>query len=93
VSHFNQTWIFSPQILKKPINIKFHENLSSGSRVLPCGRTEGQIDTTKTAAAFRNFANAQKKRKKEKVRGSEVQNEMGRKTEGYTKYGELPMNF
>jgi hypothetical protein len=33
---------FSPQIFEKLSNIKFHENPSSGSRVLPCGRTVGQ---------------------------------------------------
>jgi len=27
---------------KKNSNIKFHENRSSGSRVVPCGRTDGQ---------------------------------------------------
>jgi hypothetical protein len=36
--------------------MKFHENPSSGSRVL-CGRTVGQ---TKMIVAFRNFANAPK---------------------------------
>ena len=34
---------FSWQIFEKSSNIKFHENPSSGSRVVPCGRT----DTTK----------------------------------------------
>jgi len=54
-------------------------------------RTDGRADTTKIKIAFRNFANAQKKEKK--VRETEVQNEMGRKFEGYTKYGALPMNI
>ena len=31
---------FSRQILEKPSNIKFHENPSRGSRVLPCRRTD-----------------------------------------------------
>jgi hypothetical protein len=31
---------FSGQILEKFANIKFHENLSSESRVVPCGRTD-----------------------------------------------------
>ena len=26
------------------INIKFHDNPSSGNRVVPCGRTDGQAD-------------------------------------------------
>jgi hypothetical protein len=32
---------FSQQIFEKS-NIKFHENLSSGSRVVPSGRMDGQ---------------------------------------------------
>jgi len=31
---------FSRQIFEKYTNIKFRENLSSGSRVVPCGRTD-----------------------------------------------------
>ena len=36
----------SPQIFrkKKHSNIKFHENPSSGSRVVPCGQTDRQTD-------------------------------------------------
>jgi hypothetical protein len=49
---------FSLQIFEKFSNIKFHENPSIGSRVVPCGRTDGQADMTKLIAAFRNFANA-----------------------------------
>ena len=45
-------------------NIEFHENPSSGSRVVPCGqtdgRTDGQTDTPRLIVAFRNFANAPK---------------------------------
>jgi hypothetical protein len=44
---------FSRQIFEKSSNIKFHENLSGGSRV-PCERT----DMTKLIVPFRNFANA-----------------------------------
>jgi hypothetical protein len=44
--------------------LKFHENSSSGSRVVPCGRTDGQTDRqtdiTKLIGSFRNFANALK---------------------------------
>ena len=32
----------SGQILKKYSNIKFNENLSSGSQVAPCGQTDRQ---------------------------------------------------
>ena len=38
-------------------NIKFHENLSSGSRVV----TDGRTDKTKLIVTFRNFAKAPKK--------------------------------
>jgi len=31
---------FSGQIFEKNSNIKFHENPSSGSRVVPCGQTD-----------------------------------------------------
>jgi len=47
---------FSPQIFEIYSNIKFHENASSGSRVVPCGRT----DTTKLRVALGNFAKASK---------------------------------
>jgi hypothetical protein len=42
LSDINETWIFR-RIFKTYSNIKFHENPSSGSRVIPCG-TEGQTD-------------------------------------------------
>jgi hypothetical protein len=35
----------------------FHENPSSGSRVVPCGLTGRRIDMTKPVVAFHNFAN------------------------------------
>jgi len=38
--------------------MKFHENLSSGSRVVQCGNTDGQTDMTRQIVAFRNFAMA-----------------------------------
>jgi hypothetical protein len=50
---------FSLQIFEKPPNIKFNENLSSGSRVVPCG---GRTDMKKLLVAFRYFANTPKKR-------------------------------
>ena len=34
----------SRQIFEKYSNIKFHENPSSGSRVVPCGQKDGQTD-------------------------------------------------
>jgi hypothetical protein len=51
------------------IHTKFRANLSSGSRVLPCGRTYGRTnrrntdrrtDMTKLMVSFRNFAKAPK---------------------------------
>jgi hypothetical protein len=33
---------FSRQIFEKRLNIKFHQNSSCGSRVVPCGRKDGQ---------------------------------------------------
>jgi len=62
---------FSWQIFQKYSNIKFHENPSSGSRVVPRGRpggrtgqtdrrTDGQADMTKLTVAFHNFVNAPK---------------------------------
>jgi tRNA U38,U39,U40 pseudouridine synthase TruA len=43
---------FSQQIFGKFSNIKFHENPSSGSRVVPCGRTDRRLDMTKQTVAF-----------------------------------------
>ena len=52
---------FSRQICEKYSNIKFHQNPSSGSRVVPRGRTDGQTDMTKLIVAFRNVAKAPKR--------------------------------
>ena len=49
---------FFGQILGKLTNIKFNENPSSGSRVVPCGQTDRWTDVTKLIITFRNFANA-----------------------------------
>jgi hypothetical protein len=43
---------FFRQIFEKSSNFKFHKNPLSGSRVVPCGRT----DMTKLIVAFRNSA-------------------------------------
>jgi len=55
---------FYRQIFETPSYIKFHENPSSRSRVVPPGRTDGrkdrQTDMTKLIVAFRNFAKAPK---------------------------------
>ena len=49
---------FSQQIFEKFSNIKFHENPSSGSRVVPWAKTDGQ--TWRSWVPFRNFADAHK---------------------------------
>jgi hypothetical protein len=65
----------SLQIFEKYTNIKFQENPSSGSRVVPSGRTDGQmerrtatqregwIDMTKLIIVFLNFAEVLKNNK------------------------------
>ena len=35
---------FSRQIFEKVSNIKFYPNPSNGSRVVPCGQTDGRTD-------------------------------------------------
>jgi len=40
--------------------IKFHENTSSGSRVVACGQTDRRTDMTKPVVAFRKIASAPK---------------------------------
>ena len=56
---------FSIHIFEKFSNIKFHENPSSGSRVVPCGQTDGQTARQtgrhdEANSGFRNFATAPK---------------------------------
>jgi len=54
-------------IFEKYWNTKFDENLSSGSRVVPCGLIDGHTDISKLKVAFRNFANARKRTKGRRV--------------------------
>ena len=44
LSDFNETWISSTDFRKKNSNVKFHENPTSRSRVIPCGPTDGETD-------------------------------------------------
>jgi hypothetical protein len=59
LSFFNETWFFR-QGFEKWSNIKFHENRSIGSQVVPRGQTDGMTDMTNLTAAFRNFTKAPK---------------------------------
>jgi hypothetical protein len=43
LSDYNDTWIFSTH-LRKIFKYQIHENMSSGSRVVPCRQTEIQTD-------------------------------------------------
>jgi hypothetical protein len=51
---------FSWEIFEKYPTIKIRKNPSSGSQVVPCGRTHGHTDTTKLNVALLNFAKAPK---------------------------------
>jgi len=53
---------FSRQIFEKSSTVKSNENLSSGSRIFLCVRTDGRTDMTKLIVSFRNFAKAPKNR-------------------------------
>ena len=51
---------FSLQFFEKYPDVKFHENPSSGSRVVPYGKPDGRTDLTKLIVALSKFANAPK---------------------------------
>jgi hypothetical protein len=53
---------FSRRIFQKSSNIKFHESLSRGNRVVPCGRT----DVTKLIVVFRILRVVSKREKEKK---------------------------
>jgi len=53
----------SQQFFPKYSNIRFNENESSGSRAVPCGRT----DMTQPIVAIRKFANASNNNTKKRV--------------------------
>jgi hypothetical protein len=52
---------FSRHISEQYSNIKFHENPSSGRRVVQCERMDGQTHMMKITVSFRNVANEPKK--------------------------------
>jgi hypothetical protein len=59
LSDFNETGIFSTDF-RKMFKIVFHENTSSGNRLVHCGKTDGRTDMTKLIVAFSHFGNAPK---------------------------------
>ena len=50
----------SRQIFENNSNIKFHQNPSCGSWVVPCERADGRANMTKLIVAFRSFVNSPK---------------------------------
>jgi hypothetical protein len=56
LSDFYGTWISSAGF-GEYCNIKFHQNPSSGSRRVPCGRPDGRIEKMKLIVTFCNFVN------------------------------------
>jgi len=55
---------FPRKIFEKYSNIKFYENPTSESRVVPCRHRDGRTEMTKLVVAHRNFANTPKSEKK-----------------------------
>jgi hypothetical protein len=51
---------FSRHIYEKYSNIEFYENMSSGGRVVACGRTDRLTDMTKLIVGYRSFTKAPK---------------------------------
>jgi hypothetical protein len=60
LSYFNDTWILL-KFFEESSSSKFHENPSSGSRVVPREQTDGRTEMAKVIVAFRNFAKAPEK--------------------------------
>ena len=52
LSYFDKNFNFLHRVLGKYTNIKFHENPSRGSRVVPCGQTLGSKDMAKLIFSF-----------------------------------------
>ena len=55
---------YSGQIFEIYSNVRFHENPSSGRRVVPGGQTEAWTVMTTLVVAFRSFANRSDKESK-----------------------------
>jgi len=56
----------SKQIFVKFSNFNFHENPSSGRRVVSCGQMDKRRSMTKLILGFRNFAKAHKRSEEKK---------------------------
>jgi hypothetical protein len=52
LSDFNKTSAFFRQIFKESRNTKFNQNPSSGSRVVPCGRTDRDDEANSRFSKF-----------------------------------------
>ena len=63
---------FSRQIFEKSSDIKFHENPSSGSRVVPCGRTDGYDEGNSRFSQFCPKNGRMMKRKMNEMKKSVV---------------------
>jgi hypothetical protein len=49
---------FSQRVFEKYSKIQFHDNQPGGSRVVPCGQTDGRTDKKNLKIAFPNFEKA-----------------------------------
>jgi len=47
---------FSQQLFEEYSSIKFHKNPSNGNRVVPCGHTDRQVETSSPFSQFRERA-------------------------------------
>jgi hypothetical protein len=61
LSDFNKNLKYLERFSKNTDTYNFMKIRPSGSRVLPCGRTDGQTDMMKLIVACRNFAKVPKK--------------------------------
>jgi hypothetical protein len=60
LSDLNETSTFIDRYSKNNSHSTLRENPSSGSRIVPCGRTDGQKDMTKLVVVSRSFSNTPK---------------------------------
>ena len=69
---------FSRQIFEEISNIEFHQNPSSGSRVVTLARTDGRTDThDEVLAAFPNFVKAPKNYMYNETKNGTTKNTVG----------------